>query len=74
MSHLNYEARIPDADTLWHGVLDSAVRIPPLVTGQAPDVQARIRAEFDRLCAPHGRPDGTLAIPVAVQVTQGTRP
>ena len=74
VSHLNYEARIPDTDTLWHGVLDSAVRIPPLVTGQAPDVQARIRAEFDRLCVPHGRPDGTLAIPVAVQVTQGTRP
>ena len=67
-------ATVPDLDTLWRGVLDSAVRIPPLVTTQAPDVQARIREAFDRLAAPHIRPDGRYAIPVSVQVTRGRRP
>ena len=74
VSHLHYEARVPDTETFWRGILDSAVRIPPLVTEQPPDVQARIRAAFEELCAVHIRDDGTLAIPVAVQVTQGRRP
>ncbi len=74
VSHLHYIANVPDRETFWRGVLDSAVRIPPLVTGQAPEMQARIRASFEELCAVHARPDGTLAIPVAVQVTQGRRP
>jgi SAM-dependent methyltransferase len=74
VSHLHFETPVADADTLWRGVLDSAVRIPPLVTEQPPDVQARIRAAFDELVAVHRREGGTLAIPVAVQVTQGVRP
>ncbi|MEI7745040.1 MAG: class I SAM-dependent methyltransferase [Chloroflexota bacterium] len=72
-SHIMFEAAVADADTLWQGVLDSAVRIPPLVTLQPADVQARIRAEFDRLVAVHRRADGMLAIPVSVQVTRGRR-
>ena len=55
-------------------MLDSAVRIPPLVTEQPAHVQLRIRAAFDELVAVHRREGGTLAIPVAVQVTQGVRP
>ena len=74
VSHLHYEPRVPDTETLWRGILDSAVRIPPLVTGQTVEVQARIRAAFDGLCAAHLRSDGSLAIPVAVQVSQGRRP
>ena len=74
VSHLHFETAVADADTLWRGVLDSAVRIPPLVTEQPADVQARIRAAFDELVAIHRREGGTLAIPVAVQVTQGVRP
>jgi hypothetical protein len=54
-------------------VLDSAVRIRPLVTEQPPDVRARIRDAFERLAVVHRRPDGSLAIPVAVQVTRGRR-
>jgi hypothetical protein len=69
-----FEAMVPDLDTLWRGVLDSAVRIPPLVTTQPPDVQARIRTAFNRLAEVHRRPDGRYAIPVAVQVTRGRRP
>jgi 2-polyprenyl-3-methyl-5-hydroxy-6-metoxy-1,4-benzoquinol methylase len=74
VSHVMFEATVPDLDTLWRGVLDSAVRIPPLVTAQDPDVQARIRDAFDRLASVHRRPDGTYPIPVAVQVTRGRRP
>ena len=74
VSHLHFETPVADADTLWRGVLDSAVRIPPLVTEQPADIQARIRAAFDELVAVHRREGGTLAIPVAVQVTQGVRP
>ena len=74
LSRVMFEAMVPDLDTLWRGVLDSAVRIPPLVTTQTPDVQARIRTVFDRLAAVHGRPDGAYAIPVSVQVTRGRRP
>ena len=58
-----FEAMVPDLDTLWRGVLDSAVRIPPLVTTQAADVQVRIRDAFDRLCGAHRRPDGSLRDP-----------
>jgi len=58
----------------WEGVLDSAVRIPPTITRQPPEVRARIRAAFDELATVHRRPDGSYAIPVSVQVVQGRRP
>jgi ubiquinone/menaquinone biosynthesis C-methylase UbiE len=74
ISHLQFQAPVASADELWDGVLDSAVRIPPLVTQQAPEVRDRIREAFDRLAEGYRRPDGTLAIPVAVQVTRGRRP
>ena len=31
-----FVAAVSGPDALWHGVLDSAVRIRPLVTGQTP--------------------------------------
>ena len=73
LSRAMFEVRVPDLDTLWHGVLDSSVRIAPTVTGQPAEIQARIRAEFNALSAVHVRPDGTYAIPVAIQVTRGRR-
>jgi SAM-dependent methyltransferase len=73
-SHIAFVAAVPDADTLWQGVLDSAVRVPPMVLAHPLEVQAAIRAAFERLVAVHRRPDGTLGIPVAVQVTRGRRP
>jgi SAM-dependent methyltransferase len=72
--HIMFRAAIPDADTLWQGVLDSAVRVRPLVAGQSLEVQAAIRRAFDDLARAHGQADGTLAIPVSVQVTRGRRP
>jgi ubiquinone/menaquinone biosynthesis C-methylase UbiE len=74
ISHIMFEAAVSDAATLWTGVLDSAVRIRPLVLDQAPGVQATIREAFDRLAEVHRRADGGLAIPVSVQVTRGRRP
>jgi SAM-dependent methyltransferase len=74
IAHILFAAAVADADTLWHGVLDSAVRVRPLVTGQTLEVQAAIRTAFDRLVADHRREDGLLAIPVSVQVTRGRRP
>jgi 2-polyprenyl-3-methyl-5-hydroxy-6-metoxy-1,4-benzoquinol methylase len=74
ISRIMFEAAVPDLDTLWHGVLDSAVRIPPTITLQPPEVRARIRAAFDGLCSAHRRGDGSYAIPVAVQVVQGRQP
>lgn len=74
LQRLMFEARVPDLDTLWSGVLDSAVRIPPTITRQPPDVQARIRTAFDALAEVHRRPDGSYAVPVSVQVVQGRRP
>jgi ubiquinone/menaquinone biosynthesis C-methylase UbiE len=74
VSHILFVAAVADEETLWNGVLDSAVRIPSQVRGQPLEVQAAIRLEFDRLAAIHRRADGALAIPVAVQVTRGRRP
>ena len=74
VGHVMFEAPAADAEALWRGVLDSAVRIPPLVTHQPPDVQARIRESFEGLASAHRRPDGSLAVPVSVQVTRGRRP
>ncbi len=73
ISHLQFQAPVASAGELWDGILESAVRIPPLVIHQPPDVRARIREAFDRLAAAYRRPDGSLAIPVAVQVTRGRR-
>ena len=74
ISRVTFEAPAADTEALWRGVLDSAVRIPPLVNQQVPEVRDRIREAFGRLAAVHGRPDGSLAIPVSVQVTRGRRP
>ena len=74
ISHIMFEAAVRDAGTLWTGVLDSAVRMRPLVVEQPPEVQAAIREAFDRLAEVHRRLGGALAIPVSVQVTRGRRP
>ncbi len=74
IGHVLFETPASDVETLWRGVLDSAVRIPPLVNEQPPEVQARIRDAFERLASVHRRPDGSLAVPVAIQVTRGRRP
>ncbi len=73
LSRIMFEARVPDLDTLWDGVLGSAVRIPPTITRQPPAIRGAIRAAFDVLAAVYRRADG-YAIPVSMQVIQGRRP
>jgi 2-polyprenyl-3-methyl-5-hydroxy-6-metoxy-1,4-benzoquinol methylase len=74
LGRIMFEVPVADPATLWQGILDSAVRVPSFVIYQPLEVQARIREAFDELAAVHRRPDGTLAIPVSVQVTRGRRP
>jgi ubiquinone/menaquinone biosynthesis C-methylase UbiE len=74
IQRIMFEASVPGIDALWSGVLDSAVRIPPSITRQPSDVQARIRAAFNELVQVHGRPDGSFAIPVSIQIVGGRRP
>ncbi len=74
LSRIMFVASVADADTLWHGVLDSAVRVRSLVEAQTLPVQAAIRTAFNELVAVHRREDGSLGIPIAVQVTRGRRP
>lgn len=56
---------------LWDGMLAATVRTSTLIVAQAPVVQRRIRAEFDRLVAPHRAPDGSLRIPVFFKLVSG---
>jgi len=72
-SRLMFEAVVPDLDTLWDGVMGSAVRIPPMITRQPQAIRGQIHAAFDVLAAVHRRDDG-YAIPVAIQIIAGRRP
>jgi ubiquinone/menaquinone biosynthesis C-methylase UbiE len=74
IQRLMFETPVPSLELLWSGVLDSAVRIPPAITRQPAEVQARMRAAFDGLASLHRRPDGSFSIPVSIQVIQGRRP
>lgn len=74
LGRLMFEMRVPDRETLWAGLLESGVRIPPAITHQPERVRAGIRAAFDELLEVHRRPDGSYAVPVSVQVVQGVRP
>jgi SAM-dependent methyltransferase len=71
--HLGFAVEFADPAELWTGILRSGVRFPPLVNAQPPEVQGRIRAAFDRLASVHGRPDGSIEVPTAIQVASGRR-
>ncbi len=72
-SRIMFEALVPDLDTLWDGVMESAVRIPPMITRQPQPIRGQIHAAFEVLAAVHRRPVG-YAIPVAMQIISGRRP
>jgi SAM-dependent methyltransferase len=73
VNHLGFAVEFADPAELWTGILRSGVRFPPLVNAQPPEVQGRIRAAFDRLASVHGRPDGSIEVPTAIQVASGRR-
>jgi SAM-dependent methyltransferase len=61
------------AEEIWQRLLQGTVRARVLVLGQPPDVQARIRAAFDRLAAEHAVGDG-IELPVCVKLASGRMP
>lgn len=66
--------RLPSSGVLWDGLLDAAVRTTAAIQGQPPDVQARIRAAFERLVSAHAVADGGLDLPVSVKLASGRKP
>jgi SAM-dependent methyltransferase len=64
--------RVAGADELWNGFLDATVRTRALVLGQTEELQAEIRAAFDRAVAEFAV-DGELELPVAVKIASGRR-
>jgi SAM-dependent methyltransferase len=64
--------RFASGDELWDGLLGGTVRTRALVLAQPKDVQAQIRAVFDRLVRPYAT-NGGLEIPVSVKLASGRR-
>jgi SAM-dependent methyltransferase len=60
-------------DELWSGIMGGTVRTSIGIRRQPGDVQARIRAEFDRLVRVYEGPDG-ITVPVAFKIASGRKP
>jgi SAM-dependent methyltransferase len=60
------------ADELWDGMSRATVRTRALIFDQPPDVQARIRAAYDRIIQEYVAADGGLDIPISVKVAAGS--
>jgi SAM-dependent methyltransferase len=65
--------RVASGDELWDGLLGGTVRLRALVAGQTAEVQARIRAAFDRLVSVYETGEG-LDLPVSVKLASGRKP
>jgi SAM-dependent methyltransferase len=65
--------RVANADELWAGFLAGSLRVAVLITTQAPEVQQRIRAAFDRLVEEYRRDDG-LELPISAKLASGRKP
>jgi SAM-dependent methyltransferase len=72
VSSFPFTHRIDDLDAFWADLVAGTVRINALVTRQPPEVQARIRAEFERLLGPY-RAGGGFEVPCVVKVGAATR-
>jgi SAM-dependent methyltransferase len=64
---------LSSAELLWRGLVDGTVRTGALIRGQAPAVQAAVRARFDELAERH-RVAGALQIPVSVKLASARKP
>jgi SAM-dependent methyltransferase len=58
---------------LWHGALNSMVRLAALIHGQPKAVQDQIRAAFQRRVQPYVEPAG-VRIPVSFKIASGIKP
>jgi hypothetical protein len=64
--------RFASGDELWKGLMGGTVRTRALVLAQPKDVQAQIRAAFDRLVRPYAT-NGGVEMPVSVKLVSGRR-
>jgi 2-polyprenyl-3-methyl-5-hydroxy-6-metoxy-1,4-benzoquinol methylase len=64
---------VAGGDELWDGLMGGTVRMRALVRGQTDEVQARIRAAFDRLVGAYKTDEG-VALPVSVKLASGRKP
>jgi SAM-dependent methyltransferase len=64
--------RFASGDELWKGLMGGTVRTRALVLAQPKDVQAQIRASFDRLVRPYAT-NGGVEMPVSVKLVSGRR-
>lgn len=69
---IEWRARVPSAELLWHGFANGTARTRALLISQPPEVQAAIRAELARGLEPYREGTG-YAIPVSVKLGAGTR-
>jgi SAM-dependent methyltransferase len=69
---ISFIHRVAGADKLWDEFLNATVRTRALVLGQTEEVQAEIRAAFDRAVAEYAV-DGELELTVAVKIASGRR-
>ncbi len=67
-----FDERFSTADELWGTIMGGAVRMPPLVLGQAEPVQREIRFRFEQLLEAHRVEDG-YDVPVSVKLASGTK-
>jgi predicted ATPase len=70
---VSFTHRSGSGDELWDGLLGGTVRMRALVHAQPGEVQARIRAAFDRLVRPYAD-SGGLELPVSVKLASGRKP
>lgn len=64
---------LESGDELWYGLVEGAVRLPPLMLGQAEEMQRSIRSHFDALLAEYRGEDG-FEVPVSVKLASGRKP
>jgi 2-polyprenyl-3-methyl-5-hydroxy-6-metoxy-1,4-benzoquinol methylase len=65
-----FTQRFASRDELWNGLIGATVRTRATVLAQPQEVQARIRATFDRLVRPYAQADA-LVVPISVKLASG---
>ncbi|GAA1306339.1 class I SAM-dependent methyltransferase [Saccharothrix xinjiangensis] len=55
----------------WSGPAAGVATIGQVITGQPPEVVARVKAHYDELCAEFAGPDGTLVLPHTALIAHG---
>lgn len=72
-SEVTWVHRVPSSEAWWHGGLGSLARASASILGQAPTMQRRICAAFDRLVEPYAA-EGGFRVPCAARVASGRKP